>query len=307
MFHRRRARPGSAPQGRPQRWPAVMMAIAATVAGVLVAPHADASVPVNSQYTSIAYNSNGPGYWVQVDGKGVTAAADAPAYGGDPSNPATIVANPAGDGYWLVQRNGTIQPYGKAAPLNSFPNKEVRVKKVYLSGGITAAAATPDGKGMFGVDTKGRLWTVGTAQPHGDVTRFIGDDYPVGIVSSPSGGGYWIVDSRGGLYGLGDAQYHGRVPQTAVDEVSGLAPSPGGDGYVAVTQAGALMTFGDAPALSSPVLPRGAAVTGIALNPAGGYALVREDGSVVQVALVGAPDPVKPCPHRPRPPTRGHC
>lgn len=269
---------------------ALTVVLAAMIAALVCTPAASASDPSLDWYSSIAFNSAGPGYWTQVDGKGVTAFDGAPDYGGDPLNPATIVANPAGDGYWLVQRNGTVQAYGRASQLDSFPDKEVRVKKLYVSGGITAAAATPDGKGLLGVDTKGRVFTVGTARSQGDVTKYVNNDYPVGIVVTRSGNGYWIVDSSGGLYSLGDAVYHGRVPKTP-NYIVGLAATPGGNGYVVADLGGEVFRFGDAPAAPAATDPqravpnalRGKAVAGIALDPVGGYAVVDVDGTVYPV------------------------
>jgi hypothetical protein len=49
----------------------------------------------------------------------VTAFAGAPSFGGDPGDPATLVADPTASGYWLVLRNGTVQAFGSAPQLSS--------------------------------------------------------------------------------------------------------------------------------------------------------------------------------------------
>jgi hypothetical protein len=120
-----------------------------------------------SSFTSIAAAPNG-GFWVQVDNgetNSYTLAIDgAPQYENVP-DPGSIIAVPGTNGYWVVSLDGYIYARGGAPTLCAGnPGRLTRCSGYEPSrGGITAAAASPNGEGLWAVDdpaTCGRRGTL---------------------------------------------------------------------------------------------------------------------------------------------------
>jgi hypothetical protein len=170
------------------------------------------------------------------------------------------------------------------------------------SGGATAVASTPSGRGgwiLYG--STGKVVPFGDATSYGDGTSVhhrsmtwppFGSqiDYFSGIASTPDGGGYWLVGIDGGVFAYGDAAFYGSMGGRTVNApVAGIARTTDGHGYWLVGWDGGVYAFGDAPFSGSMGdTPLNALMIGIAGNPDGpGYWTVAQDGGVF--AFGGAP------------------
>ncbi len=127
-----------------------------------------------SSFTSIAAAPNG-GFWVQVDNgatNSYTLAIDgAPQYQ-NVADPGSIIAVPGTNGYWVVTLDGYIYARGGAPTLcggnpGSLQNCSGYEPSEEL---ITAAAASPNGQGLWAVDEFRHVWTAGNVVSYGDVT-----------------------------------------------------------------------------------------------------------------------------------------
>lgn len=177
-------------------------------------PLANASqpnLPPRGNYTSVAAAANG-GFWVQrmtptvVVEFGTLTVDGAPQY--DTVNePGSIAAIPGTDKYWVVTMRGRIfdrggAPYlcgGYLSSCSGFRSNERH---------IVAAAASPNGDGLWAVDNEGAVWTAGNVVSYGDVMHD-SNQTPTGIAATPSGRGYYIVMNDGGVHGRGDAVLFG--------------------------------------------------------------------------------------------------
>ncbi len=258
-----------------------------------VATRVSASAPTGTGLlTSLAAAPNG-GFWVQLDARDTKGVTGTYAVDGAPQLPTipyrgSIAAIPGRNGYWVVTDQGAIDARGDAPILcggqlsscSSFPHTPAESQI------IVAAAATPDGKGLWTVGRDGKVWTAGDARPFGDVR---GDGtIPTGIVGTPSGKGYYIVLQDGGVYSLGDAKFYGSTGGKRPNghDATGLAlsydSSGAVDGYWMVFDDGGVFTFGQAPFLGSTGgKSGGSVVTGIVARPNRlGYAWVHANGGV---------------------------
>jgi hypothetical protein len=278
------------------------------------------------QLTSIAA-APGDGFWVQRDEwqpelhNGQTLAKDGALPFGNVSTRGSIAAIPGRNGYWVVSDKGQLLARGNAPVLcmaelsscSGYPASPFRQEYV------VGAAATPTGEGLWALDRKGRVWTVGDAQSYGDVQS--DSAIPTGIVATPSGKGYYIVLEDGGVFSFGDAVFFGSTGGNppAGRKITGMALYIGGVhgtvmGYWLVGEDGGIHTFGNAPFWGSSGGDNGGnSVTGMVSFPGldvngrpqrtRGYAWVNSNG---QVSVVNGPFlpplPPQPGPGTPPPP-----
>ncbi len=224
-----------------------------------------------------------PGYWLLADQGQVYSFGSATYAGGrNLADAVDLIADPDGDGYWLLWSDGGFEAHSAA----ELP--EVIFPAVYPGPQFAAGGAAPDGQGLalFGVD--GAVSVVGSMQWHGDV---FGIDLAAPIVdgaATPSGDGYWMVAADGGVFAFGDARFHGSLPGLvgpaglAADVVSMVATSTG-DGYWLVGADGGVFAFGDARFAGSVpgVLAPGQSLNQPVVDMAAygnGYLLVASDG-----------------------------
>lgn len=106
-------------------------------------------------------------------------------------NAGNIVAVPGHNGYWVVtgekiglgpalssdsgsNETGTLYARGDA-PLICGPNDGDSLSKCSgynpTNAKVVGAAATPDGRGLWALDSNGAVWTAGTAKSYGDVRK----------------------------------------------------------------------------------------------------------------------------------------
>jgi len=259
----------------------------------LTALPASASQPNFAPYgnfTSIATAPNG-GFWVQIHAPGhmeeyKTLAIDgAPQY--DTVNePGSITAIPGTNKYWVVTATGRIfdrggAPYlceGHLSNCSGYRSSERS---------ILAAAASPNGDGLWAVDSAGAVWTAGNVASYGDVMHDPGQR-ATGIVATSSGRGYYIVMDDGGVHGRGDAVLFGSTggKKPGGHDLTGMALSYDIfgriNGYWLVGSDGGVHSFGAAPFLGSTGGGPGEhAVSNIVTQADGrSYAWVYADGRV---------------------------
>jgi hypothetical protein len=228
-----------------------------------------------------------------------------------------MAATHSGNGYWLVNQAGAVQPFGDAVAYGSLAG-------VPLAQPVVGMAATPDGNGYWLVAADGGIFTFGDAPfdgstggvhlrkpivgmsgyPAADGYRFVASDggifdfdapfygslggvqlvQPVvGMAATPTGRGYWMVASDGGIFTFGDAGFHGSLGGVhLVQPIVGMAATPTGQGYWLVASDGGVFTFGDAGfhgSLGGVHLAQ--PIAGMAATRSGqGYWMVARDGGV---------------------------
>ncbi len=145
------------------------------------------------------------------------------------------------------------------------------------------AAATPDGRGLWALDSNGAVWTAGTAKSYGDVRK---KGSPEEIVGSLSGLGYYVFMEDGGVYSFGDAVFFGstggKKPGGHPVTSAALSLDAAGQvtGYWMVSDDGGVFSFGGAVFLGS-TGGKGTNVVGItALRYGRGYAWASLTGDV---------------------------
>jgi hypothetical protein len=278
-------------------------------------PYDDSHAAPTQQLTSIAVAPNG-GFWVLRDKFEITGFGgqrrgltkqdgELVSIGGAPVTwPAyyagSIAAIPGRNAYWIVTWYGSIINRGDAPALcggnltlcSGFEGGEPGYKEM-----IVAAAARPQGDGLWAVSRKGQVWTAGNARSYGDVQH---QSHPVtGIVATPSGNGYYIVAEDGGVFSFGDAVFLGSTGGNPPGgrKITGMALSILSDGqvngYWLVGEDGGVHAMGGALFWGSTGgNDGGSPVTNIVSFPAPvpgqppqatkGYAWVHKDGRVGQ-------------------------
>jgi hypothetical protein len=185
---------------------------------------------------------------------------------------------PAGDGYYLVDANGGVYPFGSAQNYGSATN-------LHLNQPIVGMAVTPDGGGYWLVAGDGGVFSYGDAQFYGSTGNITLNKPIVGMVSTPDGKGYWFVASDGGVFSYGDAQFYGSTGNMTLNKpVVGMGVPTSGNGYYLVASDGGIFAFPTGPG----GLPFYGSTGNIVLNKPvvgmaavqGGYYLVASDGGI---------------------------
>jgi fibronectin type III domain protein len=205
--------------------------------------------------------------------------------GDDKGGPGTT-AGSGRSGYWLLDADGAVYPFGDAAPYGDAKAKLAAAAGP--PGGAVRAVdlePTPSGRGYWVLDSRGRIHPFGDAPHLGDVAagRLSAGEEPATLSATPSGAGYWVFTSRGRAIAFGDAPVLGDMTGTTLNgPVLDSVATPSGHGYYMVASDGGIFAFGDARfagsmggrALNAPVR---------SLVPDGdgaGYWLVAADGGV---------------------------
>jgi hypothetical protein len=157
-------------------------------------------------------------------------------------NKVAMAVTPDGQGYWLMQDDGGIFPYGDATGWGSAGGTT-------LASLMVAMAPTPDGRGYWLVERRGMVWTFGDAACYGGSYDTGATDI-VGMAATPSGHGYWLVEQNGGIWPYGDATSlsFGCIPCQGVtlNDVIGMAATPDGHGYWIAERNGGVWPYGNA-------------------------------------------------------------
>ncbi len=194
------------------------------------------------------------------------------------------VPDPLG-GYWLLEGDGTVHPFGEVADLGVTPPS-----------GLTTVAFTPTstGEGLWLLRADGAVDVLGDAEDHGPavlVDPLPGERFTA-ISATPDDGGYWVFTDRGRVLAVGSAGWYGDLTTTFRDgtpvaellnaPVVGSSATPDGRGYHLLAADGGVFAFGTAAfhgSTGSMILHR--PVVGLVADPDGaGYWLVAADGGV---------------------------
>jgi hypothetical protein len=219
-----------------------VLALVALASTLLVpfAGVAGASVS-NALTVGVAVTNTGDGYWiVQSDGT-VTPFGDAKAAGNVlATNVVGIAPTNSGHGYWLATTEGNVLTFGDAVSHGSLAFQA-------LSRPIRAIAATTTGKGYWMIASDGGVFSFGDAKFYGSTGNIRLNQPVVGIAPTPSGRGYWLVASDGGIFSYGDAKFYGSTGNIKLNQpVVGIAATPTGRGYRLVASDGGIFSYGDA-------------------------------------------------------------
>ena len=187
----------------------------------------------------------------------------------------SMAATPSGDGYWLVDSDGTVTAYGGATLYGSMAG-------LPLASPITQIVSAPDGGGYWLVAGDGGVFAFGDARFLGSMGGHPLNAPVVGLTSTSDGNGYWLFASDGGVFAFGDALFRGSMGGTALNApVVDMASDAATGGYREVASDGGIFSF-DAPfdgsmggtALNAPIV-------GMAPDAAtGGYWEVAADGGI---------------------------
>ncbi len=242
----------------------IMLVIAA--AGCSSTRPAPASLPDNSDLilqTNFQARKSG-GYWIMVDGRraerpqleGFHADFPAPNLAPNVKDRGFVIAHGDG-GFWILRDYGLIEAYGDAPTICKLLY-ECTDYKTGKKGNPVAVAPTPSGRGFWVVGYDGKVWTVGDAQPYGDVTRELSHGRPSSIAPTPTGHGYYILHTSGYVSCRGDAAsrcWKGKEKngknRTAVGIALSLDLNGNVNGFWTALDDGAVFTGGCAPSLGS--------------------------------------------------------
>jgi hypothetical protein len=189
-----------------------------------------------------------------------------------------IAATVDGQGYWLVQADGSVSAFGDAHSYGSLSSSAASTSK------IVGIARTYDDHGYWLVASDGHVFPLGDAHTYGSAPVDQASQGPVtSMAVTPDGRGYWLLTSAGHLYSFGDAHSEGS-PSPADAPYAAIGTRPAG-GYVvtAANDAAAYLFPGDLPELgggSGTALA--ASLVGVAVTPSGnGTWQAGLDGGVV--------------------------
>ena len=190
---------------------------------------------------------------------------------------AAMASSSDGQGYWLVNPEGSVTPFGTAKSYGSLPALGVTATD------IVGMASTPGGRGYWLVGADGGVFSFGDATFYGSMGGQALDQPIVAIAATPDGRGYWLIATDGGIFSFGDAAFYGSMGGRPLNRpIVAMAPTPDGAGYWLVASDGGIFSFGDAAfygsmggrPLNQPIVAMTASLDGQ------GYWLVSSDGGV---------------------------
>jgi ribosomal protein L24E/UDP-3-O-acyl-N-acetylglucosamine deacetylase len=191
--------------------------------------------------------------------------------GSQPASAAT-----AGNGYWLVARDGGVFTFGDGTFHGS-------TGSIDLNEPIVGMAAHPSGNGYWFVAADGGVFAFGSAKFFGSMGGKDLNEPIVGMAAHPSGNGYWLVARDGGIFSFGDSKFHGSTGSIDLNEpIVGMTAHPSGNGYWFVAADGGIFAFGDSKFFGSMGgKDLNEPIVGMAAHPgSGGYWLVASDGGI---------------------------
>lgn len=223
----------------------------------------------------IAGNPAGLGYWL-AGRTGTVFGFGAGDYGSLYSEKPVeaLEPTPSGSGYWILSRSGRVRAFGDA------PYKGSRTGG---SAPVVDLAALPAGRGYWLVSRGGRVYAFGRAEAHGGLqdTDFAGE--VVAMEPTPTGAGYWLFASNGAVFAFGDARDFGGAANDGLDDEVVDAEVTGAEGYWLVTSSGRVLAYGAATDLGGAAARSfSGEVVGMAAAPGGtGYWLATDRGQVL--------------------------
>ena len=182
---------------------------------------------------------------------------------------------PSGRGYWVLDNQGRVRPFGDAPHLG-----DVVLGRLSAGEEPASLSSTPTGAGYWVFTDRGRTLAFGDAAFLGDVSGTPLNGPVLDSVATPTGRGYYMVASDGGIFAFGDARFAGSMGGRRLNApVRSLVPDGDGTGYWLVASDGGVFAF-DAPFRGS--------LGGVRLNRpvrgmvryGDGYVMVGEDGGI---------------------------
>lgn len=256
--------------------------VGATVALVVVALSLVGAAPLSANsatlYVGSANSLNHDGYWMVTAAGSVRESGSAGHFGdmsgGRLNAPVISIASTAsGNGYWLVGADGGIFSFGDARFFGS-------TGAMRLNQPIVGMAATASGNGYWLVARDGGIFTFGDARFFGSTGAMHLNQPIVGMAANSKGDGYWLVAADGGIFTFGSAEFFGSTGALKLNRpIVSMSPTKSDKGYWLAGADGGIFTFGDAVFAGSSPQQDNAAIAVVA-DAAGGYSLVRSDGSV---------------------------
>jgi SpoIID/LytB domain protein len=187
------------------------------------------------------------------------------------------VPPPGSDGgYWVVDSNGGVYPFGTAPSYGSMAGHP-------LDAPVISMAPTGDGNGYWLVGGDGGIFSLGDARFYGSTGGIRLAAPVIGMASTADSGGYWTVATDGGVFSFGDARFYGSTGGIRLNRpIVAMARTADGKGYWMVASDGGMFSFGDARFYGSLANVRlDAPVVGMVPTADGkGYWLVASDGGV---------------------------
>ena len=222
--------------------------------------------------------TNGSGYTFTVTAANRSGSGRASRTVGPvaPGPEAPVRRAPSRSGYWMLEVDGQVHPFGDARSLGDPRGQVDKALAVDLE-------ATPSGNGYWVVDDGGRVYAYGDAVRRGNLSGLAVGERVTSLSATPSGHGYWIFTNRGRAAPFGDATFLGDMSSLALNApVSDSIASPSGDGYYLVAADGGIFAFGDAAFHGSTGGTRlNAPVMSLVPDADGsGYWLVAADGGI---------------------------
>jgi len=281
--------------------PLVVAALAAAVSFSLMAPAAQADVPLSCStdqrdaadrlprpgvIVKTTYQYSPPDYTAYTidDGGGLSYVSIDSAPSGTPlvstwQNGTSCSGSEISRNAWAVSPTGRVYTGGGYSGPPAYHYGDA--SGLALNRPIVGMSPTSTGQGYWLVASDGGIFTYGDA-PFLGSTGNIGLNQPiVGMSVTPTGRGYWLVAADGGIFTFGDAAFLGSTGNIRLNRpVTGMTATPSGNGYWMVASDGGIFTFGDAAFrgstgsmnLSAPIagmIPRGT-----------GYTLIGQDGQL---------------------------
>jgi len=181
----------------------------------------------------------GGGYYV-LGTDGTVKAVDAPyfgapALGGDLAR--SIAAMPDGNGYLVLDGNGSVYFFGSAKLLGALGSPS------FTFDIARSIAVTSDGRGFAVLDGYGGIHAFGDAP---DVTRitFPGRDVAKSLVLTADNAGTYVLDGFGNVWTAGTARYLGS-PIFDLDIARTVVVTGDGRGYAVLDGYGGIHAFGN--------------------------------------------------------------
>ena len=187
----------------------------------------------SSAYFGSVSTPSGNGAWLLAPGNRIAALGDATV-----SNPAMtdiavqIVSSFDRLGYYVI---------GKKGQVSASTNVPVIAGNSSVKGFVVGAAPTSSGKGIWLLETTGKIYGAGDAS-----SDLLPRDSYVRVVPRSTGEGFWAITATGKIVSYGDAP---DIAATAA-RLKDTALASNGDGFYGLDATGNITAFGEIPALT---------------------------------------------------------
>jgi hypothetical protein len=193
-----------------------------------------------------------------------------------------IATTTDGQGYWLVQQDGTVSAFGDARYHGSLPVRSGSSSR------IVGVARTYDNGGYWLASADGHVYALGDAHPYGSLPMSASRPPVTGIAPTPDGKGYWLLGVDGHVYGFGDAQLDGSPPSNLAPYDAIGTRNAGGYIVTAASDQGVYAYPGGTLTAGGPGTALSATLVASAVSPSGnGTWQAGADGSLVTTGDAG--------------------